>query len=147
MSVLNPAPSFSAVHTIVQLTPETLGTAAKAARASGQSFDSWLADVIERGSSVADGHLEAPWDRSSMVLFAAVASSAPGVFEGRWRTLFDLVAADASLWRKVEPTLAEIDAGLAPDEVPAVDIEALAWRWAALVARVYSGSTVSRRIA
>ena len=80
------------LQTVVPMTPETLSTATKAARASGVSFERWLADAIELSYSVNDGLLDAPWDRASMELFAAVASHSPGLFTERWRTLFDLVS-------------------------------------------------------
>lgn len=127
------------VQTVVPMTPETLGAATKAARASGQTFERWLADAVELSYSVNDGLLDAPWDRASMELFASVASESPGLLTGRWRALFDLVGADASLWRPVPCTVGEIEEGLAPCEPPSVDVGALAGRWPSLVARAFAG--------
>lgn len=127
----------SQVHAIVQIAADTLGTAAKSARAAGQTFDRWLSDAIELSSSLGEHGLDAPWDASSMQLFAAVASVSPGVLTGKWRTLFDIVAADQSLWRPVPATLGEIEEGLAPCEPPVVDMQRLSHRWATLVATVF----------
>lgn len=125
------------VQAIVKLTPDALGSAVLAARASGQSFECWLSDAIELSASVGEHGLNAPWDASSMQLFASIASMSPGVLTGKWRTLFDIVAADPSLWRPVPATLGEIEEGLAPCEPPVVDMQRLSHRWAALVATVF----------
>jgi hypothetical protein len=125
------------VQTVVPMTAETLGAATKAARASGLSFERWLADAVELSYSVTDGLLDAPWDRASMELFAAVASESPGSLTGQWRTLFDLVDADQSLWRHVPCTVGDIEDGVAPCEPPHVNIDVLTPRWASLVARAF----------
>lgn len=132
------------VQTVVPMTAETLGAATKAARASGMSFERWLADAVELSYSVNDGLLDAPWDRTSMELFAVVASESPGLLTGRWRALFDLVDADRSLWRHVPCTVGDIEDGLAPCEPPQIDVDALASRWASLVARAFGEVEVAR---
>jgi hypothetical protein len=101
------------------------------------SLERWLAEAVELSYSVTGELLEAPWDRASMTLFAVVASSAPGLLWGQWRALYDVVEADRSLWRDVPCTVGEIEDGLVPCEPPHVDIDALAPRWANLVARAF----------
>lgn len=127
-----------AIQTLVPLSPETLGAAAKAARAAGQSLEHWLADAVELSYSVADGLLEAPWDRRSMELFAMVASESPGLLSGPWRDLYDAVAAESALWSPPPATLSEIEEGLVSLEAPIVDIRVLSRRWATLVAQVFA---------
>jgi hypothetical protein len=125
------------VQTVVHLTPATLASAAKSARIAGRSFERWLAEAIELSASVMDAEVDAPWDEASMRLFAAVASGSPGLFEGRWRRLYDLVAADSSLWRATPVTMGDIEDGLVALEPPVVDESQLARRWAELVTEAF----------
>jgi hypothetical protein len=135
MSKTRSAPTH--VQTIVHITPSTLSSAAKAARVSGRSFERWLADAVELSATVVDAQTDAPWDEASMQLFMAVANASPGLFEGRWHRLYDLVSRDASLWRAPTATLADIEEGLAPYEPPVLDAAKLARRWPQLVTEVF----------
>jgi hypothetical protein len=49
------------------------------------------------------------------------------------------VEAEPSLWTHPEATLGEIEDGLITLELPVVDTEALARRWASLVAQAFGG--------
>ena len=126
------------VRTVVSISPQTMAESAKAARASGQTLGQWLAEAVRLSCSNVDNLRDAPWDRSSMELFAAVASAAPGLLSGPWRGLYDAVASEPSLWIAPAATEEEIEEGLAPFEPPVVDIEALGRRWGLLVAEHFA---------
>jgi hypothetical protein len=125
------------IPTVLHLAPQTLSSAARAARIAGRPFERWLTEAVELSASLVDGEADAPWDEPSMHLFARVASAAPGLLEGRWRSLYDRVATDPDLWRPQTATLAEIEEGLVPFEPPVIDEAALARRWPALVAEAF----------